>query len=109
MWAHLQFSTTVDQQGGADIDQFLGKNKASSSGDNVNFEQNSGNGGNDESSGSNQSGGQRGVSGDAFSGDASKGETRERDNDYSGYSGEDCESSAYRNPFSALTPIYSNC
>lgn len=84
---------TLEQQGGADIDQFLGKNKASSSGDNVNFEKTSGNGGNDESSGGNQySGGQRGGSDDAVSGDSSKAQTRERDNDYSGYSGEDCES-----------------
>ncbi|GHJ88365.1 hypothetical protein NliqN6_4767 [Naganishia liquefaciens] len=72
-----------EQQGGADIDDFLGKNTASSSGDNVNFQQSAGDGSNQYSAG------QQGRSDAAFSGDVSEAKVREQDNDYSGYGGED--------------------
>lgn len=90
--ADLSFGTTVEQQGGADTDQFLGRDKASSSGDNVNFQKASGNIVDNESSLSSAGGQQRG-SDTEFSGDASKAQVREQDHDYSGYGGEDCKSS----------------
>ncbi|KAJ9126844.1 hypothetical protein QFC24_001877 [Naganishia onofrii] len=97
------------QQGGADIDQFLGKSKGSSgdnvlssdlnndsygssgSGNNQYSEQNQDRGASDQddAASSNELRGQRGDAG--VMGDKSKADTRERDNDYSGYSGEDCK------------------
>ena len=88
---YLLSYTITEQQGGADIDEFLGKNKASSSGDNVNFQKSSGNTAN--YGGNQYSGDQQGSRDVAFSGDASKAQVREQDHDYSGYGGEDCESS----------------
>lgn len=102
-------------QGGADVDQFLGQTK-SSSGDNVNFSKSSGGDYNEPSYGSgsntaNQYSAQRqnqdllndgekegsdnkkaGSRDTGVVGDVGAAQTRERDHDYSGYGGEDCES-----------------
>ncbi|KAJ9124129.1 hypothetical protein QFC22_000925 [Naganishia vaughanmartiniae] len=104
-----KMQSTFQQQGGADIDQFLGQGRGSS-GENVlsndtnnDSYRSQGDAGNqyteqnqtrersdrDDSSASSGTRGQRGDTG--VVGDASKAEARERDNDYSGYSGEDCE------------------
>jgi hypothetical protein len=105
-------------QGGADVDQFLDQNKSSSSGDNVNFSKSSGGDYNEPSYGSgsntaNQYSAQRqnqdllndgerdgprgsdekksGGRDTGVVGDVGAAKTRERDHDYSGYGGEDCE------------------
>ncbi|KAI5455002.1 hypothetical protein NCC49_002277 [Naganishia albida] len=105
-----KMQATFEQKGGADIDQFLGQNKSSSS-DNINFSNSSGGDYNQPSYGSgsntsNQYSAQRqnqdllnndGPPEDKKSGGRDAGvvgnvgaaETRERDHDYSGYGGED--------------------
>ncbi|KAJ9106086.1 hypothetical protein QFC21_001226 [Naganishia friedmannii] len=104
-----KMQSTFQQQGGADVDQFLNQSKGSS-GDNVpssdfnddsyvsrgntgSSEQNRNSGYLDRDDGSSSNGprGQRGDTG--VRGDTSKAETREGDNDYSGYSGEDSTAS----------------
>lgn len=117
----VQELTSSIAQGGADVDQFLGQNKSSSSGDNVNVSKSSGGDYNEPSYGSgsntsNQYSAQRqnqdllndgerdgprgsddkkaGGRDTGVVGDAGAAKTRERDHDYSGYGGEDCESAS---------------
>ncbi|KAJ9112194.1 hypothetical protein QFC20_002375 [Naganishia adeliensis] len=111
-----KMQATFEQKGGADVDQFLGQNKSSSSGDNVNVSKSSGGDFNEPSYGSgsntsNQYSAQRqnqdllndgerdgprgsddkkaGGRDTGVVGDAGAAKTRERDHDYSGYGGED--------------------